>query len=52
MKAPAVSSAGAGDTGVDRGIDGGQSITHCPIEIAQRRASSLRFQAIGQIGGA
>jgi len=42
---------GAGDAGEASNLEA-NSITPGATEIAQRRASSLRLQAIGQIGGA
>lgn len=42
----------SGETGVDRGIDKANGATHGAVEIAQRRAASIRMQAIGRQGGA
>lgn len=44
-----------GASGVEKSTEAGNlkahSATHGPGEIAQRRADSIRLQALGQIGG-
>jgi hypothetical protein len=45
----------AGDVGkaaIQGELNKANPTPHCPVEIAQRRAASIRLQAIGQIGGA
>ncbi len=49
--APVVRGA-VGETVVQGKLNSAHGATHCPVEIAQRRAASIRMQAIGQIGGA
>jgi hypothetical protein len=52
VKTPPVRVA-SGKAAVQGGLDKANSAPHCATDIAQRRAASIRLQAIGQqIGGA
>lgn len=56
MRQPKVTTPLVGASGVEKSTEAGNlkahSATHGPGEIAQRRADSIRLQALGQIGGA
>jgi hypothetical protein len=52
VKTPGCAGQASGEAEVQGKLNGANDSRHGPVDIAQRRADSIRLQALGQIGGA